>query len=702
MKHLVKVNPLLKLLFPLILGIVLSWLYGISLLCSLSLFVFSLCMLFIGLHSKAPRLLFGVAVSLSMLAVGCAVERLDAEKMSPRWSGAKGRFEAQLCEEVYGERGTVRLLAQAERIGRDSIPGARRKGLIEIAFANSADVEKLSVGDRIFFEAKVEQPRNAGNPAEFDVEHYMYVQGVTGQVYLPVDGWRRLGEGSLTLSMRALKLRDAILAVYDSLHFGRDELAVLSALTVGEKRGLSRDLRDAYSVVGASHILALSGLHLGILYMILTLMLPVRAVGASRFIRELSVLLVLWTFAFVAGLSPSVVRAAILFSLMSFGRLMRRDTSSMNSLAFAALLMLVVSPRLLFDISFQLSFSAVAAILLLNGPLCKMLRVDGHSNRVYDYIVQIITVSLAAQIGTLPFIWHYFGTFPLYFLLTNFVAVPLAFVIMLLAVIMLALTPLPFVQEYVAQLLNSIIGWMNGFFSWVAQLPGASFKLPYLDAVEAALLGLFILVLLFAWGKRKWLIRAGALVSILLLVLNVLPRGEWPSQIVFYNSRGFSAAQLFVNREKSYLLTSYPSWEVETRYIVGPFCERERLLPPVIIENGYYKPYNDEYVNVKNGLVTFAGRRIALIADEHWGEQAAIVPVDCIWLCRGFLGSIEELLTVYPSRYVILDATLYQSSRERVKRECRKAGVRYIDLLQQGAVKMLCEKTGVRLVSVDD
>ena len=702
MKHLVKVNPLLRLLFPLILGIVLSWLYGISLLCSLSLFVVSLCMLIVGLYSKAPRMLFGIAVSLSMLAVGCVVERLDAEKMSSRWSGTKGRFEAQLCEEVYGERGTMRLLARAERIGRDSLLGARREGLIEIAFANSADVEKLSVGDRIFFEAKVEQPRNAGNPAEFDVEHYMYVQGVTGKVYLPVDGWRRLGEGSLTLSMCALKLRDAILAVYDSLHFGRDELAVLSALTVGEKRGLSRDLRDAYSVVGASHILALSGLHLGILYMILTLLLPVRAVGVTRFIRELLVLLVLWAFAFVAGLSPSVVRAAILFSLMSFGRLMRRDTSSMNSLAFAALLMIVVSPRLLFDVSFQLSFSAVAAILLLNEPLCKMLRVDGNSNRVYRYIAQIVTVSLAAQIGTLPFIWHYFGTFPLYFLLTNFVAVPLAFVIMLLAVIMLALTPLPFVQGYVAQLLNGIIGWMNGFFSWVAQLPGASFKLPYLDAVETALLGLFILVLLFAWGKRKWLVRVGVVVPILLLVLNALPRGEWPSQIVFYNSRGFSAAQLFVNREKSYLLTSYPLWEVETRYIAEPFWERESLSPPTIIENGYYKPYNDEYVNVKNGLVSFAERRIALVADEHWGEQTVIVPVDCIWLCRGFLGSVEELLTVYPSRYVLLDATLYQSSRERIKRECRKDGLRYIDLSQQGAVKMLCEKTGVRFVPVED
>lgn len=702
MKHLVKVNPLLRLLFPLILGIVLSWLYSIPLLCSLSLFIISLPFLLFGLHSKAPRNLFGVAALLSMLALGAVVERLDASKMAPCWSGEKGRFEAQLCEEVYGERGTVRLLAKAVRIGRDSILGARREGLIEISFANSVDVETLSVGDRIFFEAKVEQPRNAGNPAEFDVERYMYIRGVTGQVYLPVDGWRYIGKGQLTLPMRALKFRDSILSVYNRLNFGKDELAVLSALTVGEKRGLSRDIRDIYSSVGASHILALSGLHLGILYMLLTLLLPIRAKGVTRLLRELVVLAVLWAFAFIAGLSPSVVRAAILFSLMSVGRLLRRDTSSMNSLALAALLMLVLSPRLLFDVSFQLSFSAVAAILLLNGSLCKMLRVDSHSNKVYAYIAQIITVSLAAQIGTLPFIWHYFGTFPLYFLLTNLVAVPSAFVIMLIAVVMLALTPLPFVQGYVAQLLNEIIGCMNGFFSWVAQLPGALFELPYLNAIEATLFAVLMMIVLFAYGKRRVVVRWGAVVSIILLVLNALPRGEWPSQIVFYNSRGFSAAQLFVDREKSYLLTSYPSWEIDTRYIAEPYWERERLSPPVIIENGYYEPYNDEYVNVEKGLVSFAGRRIALVADEHWREQNVIAPVDCIWLCRGFLGDIKELLTIFPSRYVVLDATLYSSSRERIIRECRKAAVRFVDLSERGAVKMLCEKTGVRLVSVDD
>ena len=350
-------------------GIALSWLYSIPLLYSLSLFIVALAAVVAGLHRRAPRLLFGVAVSCLMLALGGVVERLDADKMEARWSATKGRFEAQLCESPFTERGTTRVIAEARRIGRDSVPDARREGTVEVTFAGSVALEELRAGDRIFFEAEVLPPKNSGNPCEFDTEHYMYVKGVTGTVYLPVDGWRRMGEGELTLSMRAMRLRDAILDVYRRLGFEGERLAVLAALTVGEKRALRRDLRDTYSTAGASHILALSGLHLGILYMILSLLLPLRGVGVRVFVREALLLALLWAFAFVGGLSPSVVRAAILFSIMSLGRLLQRDTSSLNSLALAALLMLVVQPRLLFDVSFQLSYSAVAAILLLAPQL---------------------------------------------------------------------------------------------------------------------------------------------------------------------------------------------------------------------------------------------------------------------------------------------------------------------------------------------
>ncbi len=682
-------------------GIALSWLYSIPLLYSLSLFIVALVAVAVGMHRRAPRTLFGVAVSCLMLALGGVVERLDAGKMEARWSGTKGRFEAQLCESPFTERGATRVIADVRRIGRDSLHDARREGTVEITFAGSVELEALRAGDRIFFEAKVSPPKNSGNPCEFDTEHYMYVKGVTGTVYLPVDGWRRMGEGTLTLSMRAMRLRDTILDVYRRLGFEGEPLAVLAALAVGEKRALGRDLRDTYSTVGASHILALSGLHLGILYMILSLLFPLRGVGVRVVVREALLLALLWAFAFVGGLSPSVVRAAILFSIMSLGRLLQRDTSPLNSLALAALLMLVVQPRLLFDVSFQLSYSAVAAILLL-APVMRRALGGDKGGVLRSYIVDILTVSVAAQIGTLPFIWHYFGTFPLYFLLTNLVAVPAAFVIILLAVIMLLASPVVLVGQWVAFVLSAVIGWMNGFFACVASLPAASVQLPYLTTAGVALLSLLMLILFYGKGRRRWLWRVVSCGAIVALVCAAYPRGKWAEHIIFYNSRSFPAAQFIKSRECSYLLTAYPSTEIEPRYIAEPYWRRHGMQPPVIVADAYYREFSDAELVVEDGLAQFSGRRIMLLADEHWTERCAILPVDCIWLCRGFLGSIKELLQIFPSRYIIMDATLYASSRRRIARECREAGVRCIDLSTDGAVKMLCEKTGVRFVNLKE
>lgn len=700
MKSLLKDNPVLKILFPFILGIVLSWLYGISMLCSLSVFIVALLLMLATFLPRVSGRFFGVALFAAMVAFGSLLESAERTKMEVSWSGEKGGFEAQLCESPYVERGTTKVLAEVVRMGRDSVIGARREGLVEITFASCVEVERLSVGDRIFFEAKVDCPRNAGNPAEFDVEHFMYLKGVTGVVYLPIDGWRMIGRGNLTLSMRAMHLRDYIVDIYSGLGFDKDVQSVLSALTVGEKRSLSRDVRDLYSTVGASHILALSGLHLGILYMILSIFFPLRGVGVKILLRELLIIAALWFFAFVGGLSPSILRAAILFSIISLGRLLQRNASPLNSLSFAALLMLVVSPRLLFDISFQLSFAAVAAILLLVNPLRKLLRFD-EGGAVYRYLVDIVAVSTAAQIGTLPFIWYYFGSFPLYFVLTNLVAVPASFLIMFIAVFMFLFTPFAFVQQCLARLLNLLIGWMNEFFLWQAALPGASVELPHLNLLEMCAFTFLIVFAIFVSGRRKWMLRVFALVGMFLLVCFSLPRANWQSHIIFYNSRTFPAMQLIKSREHSYLLSSYPECEIQPQYIAEPYWRRERMSAPKIISDAYYRSFKDETVALDNGLLHFEGRTIAVLADEHWCGAESITPVDCIWLCRGFLGSLEELLKIYPSRYVVMDATLYPSSLKRIERECRRAGVRFIDLSQRGAVKMLCEKSGVRFVAIE-
>lgn len=689
---------MLWLAFPLMAGITAGWLCGISVLCSALLFVPAMLVMIMGVCTRLNGCFFSVAAFLAMFALGVVVEHLDAARFVKKWSGAKGRFEAVLLEAPHVGGRAARVQAQVARIGRDSVPDARREGLVNLYFANSVDVEHLNVGERIFFEGRVASPRNAGNPAEFDTEHFLYVRGITGTAYLPMGVWRSDGVADKTLLMYAMDLRERVLRIYDSLGFEGEEGAVLSALTLGEKRDLSQGVRDLYSAVGASHVLALSGLHLGILYMLITMLLPVR--GGSRLpiiMRELLVLLLLWGFAAMAGLTASVVRAVILFTLISVARCLQREGSVMNALGFAAIVMLVVCPRWLFDVSFQLSFAAVWAILLLEYPLRRLMRVEKHG-RAYAYVAGVVAVSLSAQLGTLPFVWYYFGTFPLCFLITNFIVMPAAFCVMLLAVLMLALSPFVLLQQFVAWVLKCLLYAMNLLLRGVADLPGASLELPYIGVLGAFVVAVVLFVLLYGvLQRRKVYVAVSLLLSMFFVAVLVARkfRDEVP-YVLFFNSRSCPAAQLVVSSERSYLMSSYPEWDIDLSYVAEPFWRREGMSQPILLHDGF----SDEKVSMSGRLVHFEGRRIAMLSDDCWMDETHVQPVDCIFLCRGFLGKIKRLLEIYPTRYIVMDATLYEGSRRRIARECAQAGVRCLNLKDMGAMKLLCRGGGINFVSM--
>lgn len=689
---------MLWLAFPLMAGITAGWLCGISVLCSALLFVPAMLVMIMGVCTRLNGCFFSVAAFLAMFALGVVVEHLDAARFVKKWSGAKGRFEAVLLEAPHVGGRAARVQAQVARIGRDSVPDARREGLVNLYFANSVDVERLNVGERIFFEGRVASPRNAGNPAEFDTEHFLYVRGITGTAYLPMGVWRSDGVADKTLLMYAMDLRERVLRIYDSLGFEGEEGAVLSALTLGEKRDLSQGVRDLYSAVGASHVLALSGLHLGILYMLITMLLPVR--GGSRLpiiMRELLVLLLLWGFAAMAGLTASVVRAVILFTLMSVARCLQREGSVMNALGFAAIVMLVVCPRWLFDVSFQLSFAAVWAILLLEYPLRRLMRVEKHG-RAYAYAAGVVAVSLSAQLGTLPFVWYYFGTFPLCFLITNFIVMPAAFCVMLLAVLMLALSPFVLLQQFVAWVLKCLLYAMNLLLRGVADLPGASVELPYIGVLGAFVVAVVLFVLLYGvLQRRKVYVAVSLLLSMFFVAVLVARnfRDEVP-YVLFFNSRNCPAAQLVISSERSYLMSSYPEWDIDLSYVAEPFWRREGMSQPILLHDGF----SDEKVSMSGRLVHFEGRRIAMLSDDCWMDETHVQPVDCIFLCRGFLGKIKRLLEIYPTRYIVMDATLYEGSRRRIARECAQAGVRCLNLKDMGAMKLLCRGGGINFVSM--
>ena len=243
--------------------------------------------------------------------------------------------------------------------------------------------------------------------------------------------------------------------------------AVVAAMTLGDKSQLTKELRDTYAVSGASHILALSGLHLGIIYTLLSLLLSRRR---WQVISQVVIIVCIWLFVFLVGMSASVVRSAVMITVYALLSLGHRDKMSVNTLAFAAIVMLLFNPKSLFDVGFQLSFMAVLAILLfypLFESVWSQQFLFGH--RLFRWLWTTLAVSCAAQIGVAPLIAYYFGRFSCYFLLTNLVVVPAATLILYLSLLVLLIPSLAYLLIYIVDVLNQLL-------LWITMLPGASIE----------------------------------------------------------------------------------------------------------------------------------------------------------------------------------------------------------------------------------
>lgn len=243
--------------------------------------------------------------------------------------------------------------------------------------------------------------------------------------------------------------------------------AVVAAMALGDKSQLTTELRDAYAISGASHILALSGLHLGIIYTLLSLLLSRRR---WQMVSQIVIIVSIWLFVFLVGLSASVVRSAVMVSIYAMLSLGHRDKLSVNTLAFAAIVMLLFNPMALFDVGFQLSFMAVLTILLFY-PLLESLWSQPFllDHRLFRWLWTMLSVSCAAQIGVAPLIAYYFGRISCYFLLANLVVVPAAALILYLSLAVLLIPSLAYLLIYIVDTLNQLL-------VSIAALPGASIE----------------------------------------------------------------------------------------------------------------------------------------------------------------------------------------------------------------------------------
>lgn len=291
----------------------------------------------------------------------------------------------------------------------------------------------------------------------------------------------------------ALELRNQLVNTLSDKGLEQQELAVVSAMTLGDKSLIDKDLKNDYSRSGASHVLALSGLHLGIIYFVFSFMTARwrrRYHHWSRPVSEGLILITMWSYVVLVGMSPSVVRAAIMMTVYSLLSLQNRNRSSLNALAFTAIIMLVADPMILFNISFQLSFVAVAFILLYQGRIYSLIPSSTHP--IVKWCWRFLSVSLAAQLGVAPLTAYYFHQIPSYFLLSSLVVMVFTPLIIYLSLLFFLLMWLPVVQSWLVVPLSWLVHIQNTCLQGVSSLPGSTFVTPSLHPLQVCLIYIII------------------------------------------------------------------------------------------------------------------------------------------------------------------------------------------------------------------
>ncbi len=373
--------------------------------------------------------------------------------------------------------------------------------------------ENIEPGDIVLIEGSWKAPDGPKNPFEFDYRAHLKNQGVEGVHFVDSGKVKLIDKQPLPLITRVVTfLRKNSLEVIQESIRSKREHGVAAALLVGQKADLDRDLRDDYARTGAMHVLAVSGLHVGILFVAIGKIIS-RFPG-KEWMKQGFILIVLWLFAGITGFSPSVVRATSMFSLYILGLILNRKSSIYNTIALAALLMLMIDPGSLADIGFQLSFLAVLSIVFLQPRIYKLFCIR---NAWLDRVWQLTSVGIAAQLGTFPIGLYYFKQFPTYFFISNLIVIPMAFVVVNLGLVLLILSFTGGVQ-WIGKVIQWLLFIANEGIVLISGLPGAVVKVSTISVMEVLLLYSIMAsyILLIDLRKFIWMIALGIAVFLFL------------------------------------------------------------------------------------------------------------------------------------------------------------------------------------------
>jgi len=670
--------PLVKITIGFILGILVCYFWQPSISISASSITIGMTLisiLYFRSQNKKQNILFGIGVYYLSFCIGMSALLINNDSFQKsNYTHYEKAFQKPhyltftLREKIKSNDYNDRYIALI-----NSIEGKNYSGKIIINLQKDSLPNPLVIGNTIKVKTILQHNSFAKNPNQFDYSKYLENRQIYAQLYVSKSEISVNRKIKKDIWFYASRLNTRIIHNLEKANFSKAEMNVAMALILGQQQEISADIIQDYQYSGATHVLSVSGLHVGfIMLFILFILKPIPNTQKGSFIKLVCIIISLALFAIVSGLSPPVLRSVVMFSFIAIGNHLRRSTNTYHTLLVSILLILLFEPYFLFDVGFQLSYIALFSIVWLQ-PLLK--DIWSPQNKIANYLWEALTVSFAAQIGTFPICLFYFHQFPGLFFVTNILILPVLSFIMIAGIIVMVISifqscPLFIIQifEKSVYLLNLIIHYIASIDSFVIR--NISFNYYYLFTFY-----LFTITIIIWFKKPGFNKLVIFLITVALLQISFIctkketeNKGEF---VVFNSNKKTIIAER--NGKNVSIFTSDSILKKDTKnnitdaYLVGNFSNLK------------------EVKDIKN-ILFFNGKRILLI--DSTGIYENKIRPDIIILTQSPKINLDRMLQYLTPKIVIADATSSNAIQKRWKLTCLKKNIPFHATREKGYYKL--------------
>ncbi|RYG17642.1 MAG: ComEC family competence protein, partial [Chitinophagaceae bacterium] len=566
-----------RLLSPLLLGI--SFFYSFTErfhlhLCALMTFLVIAALLGINFFYKSLaaykfKPIIGILITSLFFFFGGWISLGNKDTLRPNYFGnfTYRYLKVRIHDEPQGGQGIVRFTANVTACYDSRLAPKRAHGNILLSIkTDSTSKANYAYGDELIIAVQGTSILPPFNPGEFDFKAWLALKNVYQQAFVSQKLVVKTGinKGNAILKY-ALTLRKNQINIYDKIIADKEAFAVASTLILGYRADLSSEILSSYSKTGTIHALSVSGMHVGIIYIVLNWLL--RFLDRSKGSRIFKVLLIcssIWFYSLLTGFSPSILRSAIMLTVYILAKSFAKHTNGYNILAFTAFCMLLYNPFLVWDVGFQLSFLAVLGLIYLHPKIYRWLY---FKQRWADWLWSSIALSVAAQLATFPLSIYYFHQFPLYFIFSNlFILIPITLLMYL------GLSILLFKLYFLAPLFEWLIIFMNNGLKWIANLPCSGINQIWIDKVQLSLLTVALLLGVIALENHKKRLLLLSLTVLFTFQLSMgfqkIESNKQRKIILFSLQKGYAAA--FVNARHAIFLSNIKNTDKNFQFYVKP------------------------------------------------------------------------------------------------------------------------------------